>query len=375
MSRDEEDIRVCHVVNSVGESSVPADIAVAITRYTDVEADILAWFNADEFDNDDIIDVSCVNAPDNVLGVSRETYAKARDTLKEYDIIQAHHNHSGTYAKIIGLRNGIPVISTEQNNHVGFTRKGRLANGITNAWADRITCVSQSVYESFNKWEHLLIDDGDVRIIYNGVDIERIEEFRDLDWSVRDEIGISEDIVLMGTAGMLTEQKAHDTLIQALLRANKKTNEEIHLVIAGDGELRDHLKNIAKNEDILDNVHFLGFVNRQRAYKMMEECDIYAMPSRWEGFSAAAVEAMSLGSACIFSDIGEFKHSYEGAALFHPVDDSETLSERVVELTENPEKRKELGKKARERAKDYSTENISEEYVDLYEEVLSKNQG
>lgn len=107
---------------------------------------------------------------------------------------------------------------------------------------------------------------------------------------------------------------------------------------------------------------------------MIEECDIYAMPSRWEGFSAAAVEAMGLGSACIFSDIGEFKYSYEGAALFHPVDDVAALAERIVKLAENPDHREELGEKAQKRARRYSTENISKEYVELYNEILSEKQ-
>ena len=372
MLNENQNIRVCHVVNSVGEAEVVADIAVAITRYNYVEADILSWFKADGFDNDHIVNVSCVDAPNTVLGIDKNTYTKARNNLKQYDIIQTHHNHSGIYAKIIGLRNGIPVISTEQNNHIGFTFKGRLANGITNAWADQITCVSQSVYESFKNWERFLIDDKNVSIIYNGVDVERIEESKHVDWSVRDEIGVKKEVVLLGTAGMLTKQKAHDTLIEALSRANKKADEEIHLVIAGDGELRDYLENIAEKEGMSRSVHFLGLISRKKTYRMMDECDIYAMPSRWEGFSGAAVEAMWLGSACIFSDIGEFKYPYEGAALFHSVDDAEALSEEIIKLTENPNKRKSIGEKARERAKDYSAESISKEYVNLYEKLLSQ---
>jgi len=366
-----DSLRVCHVVNAVGPTSVPADLAVAQAREGGVEPGVLAWFRDGAFDGQEHVTVRCADAPQGLLGVDRGSWARASEMIREYDIVQTHHNHSGTYAKLIARRLGVPIISVEQNNQRGFTRKGRVANSLTNRLADSVVCSSEGVRESFTRWQRAITSDRNVRVIHNGANIERVRQSLDRDWNLRAELGVDATVVLVGTAGRLVEQKAQDVLIRAVSLVAERVDQEVHLVIAGEGELRSYLEEVAAEEGIADAVHFVGLLKRERLYCLFDQVDVYAMPSRWEGFSAAAIEAMAAGATCVFSDIPELKNAYEGAARFHPVDDEAVLAAEIGELLTNAELRAELSSAAWTRAERYSTANIVREYEELYRELLA----
>lgn len=363
--------KICYVVNSVSETSVPATIATALVDYENIQIDILAWFQANSFEGDDRVGVLDFGAPRSATGIDRPTYKKACSVLREYDIIQANHNHAGSLAKVIGQQLGIPLVSREGNTRDGFTRKGRIANGLTNAFADRIVPNSRAVYDSFTHWERLLIDEKQVRIIPNGVDLERIDRAADDEYNLRETFDIPSESILVGTASMITEQKAYDVLIEAIDRANETSNTRIDLVIAGDGPLCSRMEALSKRLGIEDRIHFTGLVKRDTVYKILSEIDIYAMPSRWEGFSNAAVEALGAGNPCVFSDIDPFTIPYQDVAQFHRVDDSGELAAKLTEFAEEPELRHQYGQQGRKLVEQkYTLRRIAAEYADLYSELL-----
>jgi len=359
-------IRVLHVANAVDTTSVPADIATALARYTNIDVGILGWFGVDSFDNDELLTVHNINAPNTTLGVDRTSFRQLSDIISTYDIVQTHHNHSGTFAKPLARLQGKYTISTEQNVHKNFTRKGLFSNGVTNWIAHRVTCVSEPVRDSFKPWEWAFLDRENVLVINNPLDIERVERSRNLDWDLREVIDVSSDVPLVGTAGRLTEQKALDTLIQGLAASNS----EAELVIAGDGELRESLESLAKREDVDNRVHFLGLIDRLEVYQLMDQVDIYAMPLRWEGFSAAAIEAVGTGTACLFSDIDEFTLPFGNVASFHTLDDHQDLAAQLTALIEDSEERKQLERLAREHAKEYAAETIANRYASIYRSLV-----
>jgi glycosyltransferase involved in cell wall biosynthesis len=217
-----------------------------------------------------------------------------------------------------------------------------------------------------------LLSEEQIRIIPNGVDLDRVRRARNLEWSVRAEHDIDSSTVLVGNAAMFTEQKAHDVLIRALAIANERSNRRYELVLAGDGPLQTDIEALAQSKGIEDRIHFLGLLDRDRVYRMMDEIDIYAMPSRWEGFANAAVEALGVGNACVFSDIEPFRIPYENVALFHPVDESDVLADRIVEFGENKTLREKYSNDGTEIVeKKYSLASIARQYRNLYQNILN----
>jgi len=365
-------LTVCHVVNSVRDTSMPGDLATTQQNHEAIEdVGILAWFDVEPFRNDDTVDIQCLNIPSGKLSINRGHYTRVKNILREYDVIHTHHPHSGFYGKLIARRLGKPIVVTDHNNHDGFTRKGRVANGLTNVFADRVAPVSESVRDSFGWWERQPVDDTKVGVINNGVDLERLERAKSLDWSIHDVVDIESNAVIVGSAGMLVEQKAPDVLIDAVDRANERSERPIALVISGAGELRDELEAQIAASDHSDQLHLLGFLDeREQVYKMMDEIDIYAMPSRWEGFCVAALEAMAIGNACVFSNIPEFKRPFGTAARFHERDDPDDLADELVGLASDSDLRADFVGKARQLVSEkYTIERTAEQYVDCYCEI------
>ena len=244
----ENTIRVCHVTNSVGPMTGPANHAVALTKYTNTQAGILAWFQSDSFSGEEYLKTMCLNAPNTAIGIDSRTLKRAKDFLNKFDIIHAHHPHSGTFSKLIAWNLGKSIVSTEGSSHQKFTRKGRIANGLTNLLADRVTCVSNTVCGTFSKWEKLLLQNCNLETIYTGVDLEFIDGTNPSYWPGKDKI--QNDSIVIGNAGRLGPPKAQDTLIRAIARVNESSDRSIELVIAGEGELRPNLEAIVQDENI-----------------------------------------------------------------------------------------------------------------------------
>lgn len=361
---------ICHVVNSVDGSSIPADVASTQEEQSSFDVGLLAWFDAESFYGDEHVSVHSLSSASSPI----ERISASREILNRYDLVHVHHNHSGFFGTLIARGLGIPVVSTEHNNHKGFTRKGRVANGLTNPLAEIVTCVSRSVYDSFRRWEQSLLSKDQVEIIYNGIMMDRFKDLEDLNWEPRCSLGIDEDTFLIANAAMLTEQKGQDALIRAIAKANSRTDIAIKLTISGDGERREDLERSIEELNVENYVHLLGFLERrEHVYKMMSAADAFAMPSRWEGFCVAVAEAMALGTPCILSDINVFRELYGGAASFHPVDDINVLADKIVNLAESDQDRLCLGKRGRTLIRNrFDITHIADQYADVYRRALAQ---
>ena len=71
------DAKICYVVNSVSETSVPATIATALVDYEDLQVDILAWFESRSFEGDDRVGMITLNAPRSTIGIDWKTHSEA----------------------------------------------------------------------------------------------------------------------------------------------------------------------------------------------------------------------------------------------------------------------------------------------------------
>jgi glycosyltransferase involved in cell wall biosynthesis len=103
----------------------------------------------------------------------------------------------------------------------------------------------------------------------------------------------------------------------------------------------------------------------------MADVDVFAMPSKWEGFSSSAAEAMSVGTPCLFSDIQAFREPFDEVAMFHPVGDSDALADKLAELLTDESLRHRLGDAARQRIEDrFTMRRTAEEYANIYREIF-----
>jgi glycosyltransferase involved in cell wall biosynthesis len=184
-------------------------------------------------------------------------------------------------------------------------------------------------------------------------------------------LGVPADAFVVGTVGRLAKQKRHDMLIQAVATLTAKI-PELHLVIVGDGELREQTKRLASRL-MPDNVTLAG--QRSDVPGLLRAFDVFAMSSDFEGLPFALLEAMATGRAIVTTDVqgaGEaVRHEQEG--LLVPRRDPEALATAIARLARDRAVAKKLGEAARQRFLDeFTTDRMVERTEALYFELLEQ---
>lgn len=129
-----------------------------------------------------------------------------------------------------------------------------------------------------------------------GINIEKFKNVIVDKQTKRAEQGLTDDNIVLLSVGELNENKNQQVIIKAL---GKIQNPNIHYLIAGMGDKKEELKQLAKENNV--NLHLLGF--RRDIAELFQISDIYAHPSHREGLSVALMEAMASGLPCVVSDI------------------------------------------------------------------------
>lgn len=165
--------------------------------------------------------------------------------------------------------------------------------------------------------------------------------------------------------GRLVYYKGVDVLLKAFRLVNG-----CELFIAGTGELEAELKAYAKEHNMDDKVHFLGFLPDDELKQAYADCDIFVLPSvaKSEAFGIVQLEAMVYGKPVINTLLPSgvpHVSIHQKTGLTVPPSDFESLSAAILVLARNRELREEMGKKAAERV----AENFNEKDVirKLYE--------
>lgn len=124
--------------------------------------------------------------------------------------------------------------------------------------------------------------------------IERSQQAANHPWAERDREGVP----LLVSAGRLTTQKDHSTLLRALARVLRVRN--VRLLILGEGELRGGLESQARSLGIDRSVKFLG--NVDNPLPLMRAADAFVLSSRWEGLPTVLIESLAVGTPAVSTD-------------------------------------------------------------------------
>lgn len=160
------------------------------------------------------------------------------------------------------------------------------------------------------------------------------------------------------------EQKDQELLLRSL---GDNDDLDWHLTLVGDGPLKESCEEVAKQSGIASRVDFAGYSDRVEEY--LDQADIFALITHWEGFPRSILEAMRAGLPIIVSDVGGCSESVlegrTGRVVRHG--DQKHLTAALRELLSNPEQRREMGIRARETyAQKFTFEIMYEKYLGLY---------
>lgn len=209
-------------------------------------------------------------------------------------------------------------------------------------WADSIVAVSNAIREQFVALKP--IASGKISVIYNGVEVERFYENREMRIAYRRMLQIEEAACVVGTVSRLSPEKGIDFFVVA---ANQIAGDEAdaRFLIVGDGPERARLEKLAETNEI----RFLG--TRDDIPELLNAMDVFVMPSLAESFGIAVVEAMACELPIVASDVGGLREIVlqKETGLCVPPRDVNALANAIQELLRSDNKRRAFGQAGRAR--------------------------
>jgi len=165
----------------------------------------------------------------------------------------------------------------------------------------------------------------------------------------------------------LARQKRLDVLLRSFAGIQKEVPS--YLMILGSGELKKNLQSLIVKLGINNRVYMPG--NVENPYTFMKACDVFVLPSAWEGCSVALGEAMSLGAAVIATDgPGDSKNVVDGKnGSITPLGNVDALSSSLLNILNDSKLRKQMKINAVKRADYFDYKKICEQYLALQDSL------
>ena len=179
--------------------------------------------------------------------------------------------------------------------------------------------------------------DARFAVVYNGVDLSRfVLPLGETRQAVRNEFGFRDSECVIGHVGSFIPQKAQDVLLEAfadLVLAHKSAR----LFLIGDGTLRLGLEQEVGRRGLSDRVTFTGI--RHDVPRLLQAMDVFVLPSRFEGFPNALIEAQAVGLPVVATDRPEIREAVpqENHDCLAPVEEAAALAGKIARILSDPQ--------------------------------------
>jgi glycosyltransferase involved in cell wall biosynthesis len=208
-----------------------------------------------------------------------------------------------------------------------------------------------------------------VRVIYNGVDVERFVRVRRNRKKVLPAL-VSDSKIVAVVANMYSRVKGHAHLIAAASKVCRVMPATVFLLV-GDGQERSRLEQLVRDAALQKNFEFVG--HRQDVPELLACCDLSVLPSEAEAMPNALLEAMAAGLPVIATDVGGsaeiIEHGVTG--LLVPPCDPDALSAAIIRVLQDPSLAAGLAQAGQESVRiRFSCDHLITEFEQLYQKPL-----
>ncbi len=279
------------------------------------------------------------------------------------DIVHTHNPKPGVYGRIAARLARVPrVVNTQHGLYA--QPQDRWARKVPVYVLERLAAAFSDVElvqneEDVATLRRLRVPADKLCVLGNGIDLDRFRPRPEVRADVRAELGVGDDVVLVGAVGRLVWEKGYAELFEAataILEARRAAGRDgsVAFVVAGpfDDDKGDPLTAADVAAAEAAGVRFLG--HRDDPERLYQAFDLYVLASHREGFPRSAMEAAATGLPIVACDIRGCRqvvdHGVTG--LLGPVRDAAVLRANVEALVEDDERRSRMGEAALARAAD-----------------------
>ena len=268
-----------------------------------------------------------------------------------------------------------PFILTQHNTFIDYNNsfnEVELVNDITIgkqnlSTADKIIAISDATKEYILR---LGAKPSKIKVIYNGVDVDRFRLIKGKREEMRKKLGISQETIVVLTVRRLVYKNGVDTLLECADIAVKK-NPKIMFIVVGKGPDLENVKLQVAQRGISMNVKLVGFVSDEELPSYYNLADVFVLPSKsGEGLPLVAMEAMACGLPVVATDVGGIKEVLlRDYGKLVPPNKPELLAEAILDFAtlDFSSRKAELRAKVE---KQFSWDSNVEKLAEIYEELI-----
>jgi glycosyltransferase involved in cell wall biosynthesis len=284
---------------------------------------------------------------------------------KQIDILHLHGYGATTFGRIAAAMRGLPVVLHEHANLTSTPWFQKIADRVLERYTDLAIAVSQSTAE-FVIGARLVRPDR-VRVVYLGAPVDEFSQARTAEEveAIRRELGVAPGQPAIGTVTRLHDSKGNEYLVRAA-RTVLDARPNARFFLYGEGPLRPALEAEAASLGLGDRFVFGGFV--KDVARVLAAFDISVFPSLWEGTPLTLFEALAAARPIVATDADGLVDvlTAHRDALIVPKRDAGALARRIIELIDNPDRRRELAVHARATARHYDIDAFVKKMERLY---------
>ena len=278
---------------------------------------------------------------------------------EKYDIIHIHHTISSMLVILISffLQSKSKLVFTVHNDYKHYKWFQKIIFRLVLNRVNYIICNSINTKKSISK----ICPQKNVSVIYNGVNTNNIPE----------PLNEKSKTIKLLFAGRLVPQKNILQLLQAIHKLSID-NYKFEFLLVGDGPQMNLVKDFVNNRNLNDHVKIFGKLKRNEVYDLMNLSDVFIVPSIFEGFCNAMVEAMLCKCIIVASNVQPLPEVTGGEqnAIFFELNESNHLFTILKNVLSNFDKYKSLATKSMIFAQSqYSLNNCANNHSYLYEKI------
>ncbi|MFQ5901665.1 MAG: glycosyltransferase [Thermodesulfobacteriota bacterium] len=295
--------------------------------------------------------------PVEILGINN--YHSIRSLLKvagwirgkKADIVHTHGYPAGVLGRLAAIIIRTPAIFHHvHSTYFDLNKRNHLIERFLSLFTNKIICCSKAVKRFIEETEGISIPK--IEVIYNGVPEPETLNSRAVN-TLKKEMGIPQDVRVIGCVASLTPHKGHRFLLDAF-----KKIDNACLLLIGDGPQRDDLERTVLELGIGKRVIFAGCKADVSPY--MQIMDMIVLPSsEREGLGISLIEAMALSKPVVATNIGGVPEVVDDGitGILVKPGDSNTLSDAINRLLNSQDLMHSMGQNGRERYLKIFTQN------------------
>lgn len=290
----------------------------------------------------------------------------------QIDIVHCHQYTPYSYGVFAAMGTTAKVIFTEHGRFYPdrYSWKRRVLNPLLAFRTSAIVAISEATRDALAHYEWF--SKRSIKTIYNGIATAQVNGQNPIELQALCDTSVNENTLVFGTIARFDTIKNLPMLINAFAKVYKG-NTNIRLLLVGDGDERKSLEQLVADLNLKSAVIFTGYQTETALY--MKLIDVYVLSSLSEGTSMTLLEAMSLATCCVVTDVGGnveiITNNSDGYIV--ESENTEQLADIMSELCENESLRISTGLAAKDTFnRRFSLDIMVKNYHELYLQAADK---